>query len=300
MRLQREPPNPEKSHSDLLLFRTSHHITSTVWFVAMFTLHTPSLTLPENTSKMLAFYKSLVHLKINIDTRQQTSSFSFTRLFSNSMCKLPLFPRYNPQKTMFRRLRQSAEQASTAAWAEDQATDKDEWKRRHNNGKDTASQANFTGTWRLNASESDSLWTVCAKLGCPWFVRPFIDSSYLSLVTIVKHDPIEQSWHEEMIKARYMSFDNDLFTDGRAEVWPSTFDPAVKVHLNTWCDEDGGIVTVLEHGSQSAVQRLTRRINESSDVVMITNVFSFMNEEGVIETSVHRSKFERDESKPLG
>ena len=219
-------------------------------------------------------------------------------------------PYYNPQKNMFRRLRQSAGQASNQAWLEDQERNKDEWKRRitknnnkaarknkarsKENNETSPTQANFTGSWRLNSLESDSLWSVCRKLGCPWFVRPFIDSSYLSLVTIVKHNPNKQTWHEEMIKARCMSFDNDLITDGSPEVWPSTFDPDVKVHLNTWCDEDGGIITVLEHKSQNAVQRLTRRINESSDVVMITNVFSFMNEDGVIETSVHRSKFDRE------
>ena len=119
---------------------------------------------PQNTSSMLGFYKSLIHLKMNINTRQQqASSFPFTRLFSNSKCTLPSCCLvFQPRKTMFRRLRQSAGQASAEAWLEDQATNKDEWKRRNNREKDTASQANFTGTWRLNSSESDSLWSMCA------------------------------------------------------------------------------------------------------------------------------------------
>ena len=40
---------------------------------------------------------------------------------------------------------------------------------------------------------------------------------------------------------------------------------------------------------------MTRRMNAKRNVVMITNVFSFMNDEGIIETTVHRSKFDRDE-----
>ena len=194
---------------------------------------------------------------------------------------------------MFRRLRQSAGQASKIAWLEDQENNQDEWRRTKRKKNEAA---NFTGTWRLNASESDSLWFICHKLGCPMYVRPFVDSSWLSLVTIVKHDPERHQWHEEMIKARFMSFDNDLVTDGTPEIWPSTFDSLAKVHLKTWCEkEEDAIITVLEHHKYNAVQRMTRRMNANRNVVMITNVFSFMNDEGIIETTVHRSKFDRDE-----
>ena len=92
---------------------------------------------------------------------------SLITLHSTTAIFSPLLHHCNPQKTMFRRLRQSAGQASKIAWLEDQENNQDEWRRTKRKKNEAA---NFTGTWRLNASESDSLWFICHKLGCPMYV----------------------------------------------------------------------------------------------------------------------------------
>ena len=151
---------------------------------------------------------------------------------------------------------------------------------------------NFTGTWRLR--KSDSLWFMCKKLGCPLYVRPFVDSSWLSLITMVDHRPKDNVFIETMVKARLMSFKNEVRTDGSVEIWPSTFDPNVHVNVTSFCMSDGAIVTVMEHVKQRAVQRLTRRMDKEENSVLITNVFSYVVDGDDIETKVYRSWFDRD------
>lgn len=195
-------------------------------------------------------------------------------------------------------LRQAAEHASKAAWEKDQEED----------GYAVAATTttpgtalNFTGRWRLNPAESDSIWSICSKLGAPYYVRPFVESSFFGLTSVVEHEPRANTWSEVMIKDLWLtkfSFDNDLFLDGRDEKWVSTFDATAVVRLNSHVEQDGAVVSVVEHCKFQTVQRMTRRLcrrsKDESDVCRVYNVFSYVKEDGRVQTDVYRTNFCRE------
>ena len=189
-------------------------------------------------------------------------------------------------------LRQAATQASCDAWSKDEEEDASIFE---------TSTVNFTGRWRLNPSESDNIWSICSKLGAPFWVKPFVESSWFGLTTTVDHKPESNTWDETMVKELKLinfSFGNELNLDGNKELFKHEFDPAAKIYLDSFVEKDGSVVSVVEHCKHRTVQRMSRRLVNNKegnpDIIRVRNVFSFVNEDGTVQSDVYTSNFYRE------
>ena len=100
------------------------------------------------------------------------------------------------------------------------------------------------------------------------------------------------------LKLINFSFGNELNLDGNKELFKHEFDPAAKIYLDSFVEKDGSVVSFVEHCKHRTVQRMSRRLVNNKegnpDIIRVRNVFSFVNENGTVQSDVYTSNFYRE------